>query len=127
MPSKKRAADDKKVMRPLFDRSFPGYKSISDVIMASIVVNCESRPRVKSIMKNRSAHKGDTGSLVMASGYATNARPNPGKKIYDFIFLFYCFYFKTFLVIAFSRPKNILSNESVKDQNPEKKENLLTY
>ena len=88
MPSKKRTADDRKVIKPLFDRNFPGYKSISDVIMASIVVNCESRPRVKSIMKNRSAHKGETGSLVMASGYATNARPNPGKKIYDFIFLF---------------------------------------
>ena len=80
IPSKKRAADDRKVMRPLFDRSLPGYKSISDVIMASIVVNCESRPRVKSIMKKRSAHKGETGSLVMASGYATNARPNPDEK-----------------------------------------------
>merc|ERR1719354_23670 len=30
-------------------------------------------------MKNRSAHKGETGSLVMASGYATNARPNPSE------------------------------------------------
>lgn len=47
-------------------------------------VNWESSPTVKSIKKNKMDHRGETGSLERASGYAMNAKPNPantrGKK-----------------------------------------------
>ena len=47
------------------------------VVMVSVKVNIESNPRVRSMQKKRNDHKGGTGMLEMASGYATNARAGP--------------------------------------------------
>jgi hypothetical protein len=54
-----------------------GWKSKTPVKIVSTIANCESRPRVKSIEKNRKAQNGAAGNLVTKSGYATNAKPVP--------------------------------------------------
>lgn len=54
-----------------------GNSSQIAVTTVSKIVNCESSPKVKSIKKKRTAHKGDTGNLLIASGYAMKARPKP--------------------------------------------------
>lgn len=42
-------------------------------------ITCVSKPTVNSMMKNRNAHNGDTGSLATASGYTTKANPGPER------------------------------------------------
>ena len=54
-----------------------GNSSQIAVTTVSKIVNCESNPKVNSIKKKRIAQKGDTGSLLIASGYAMKARPKP--------------------------------------------------
>ena len=40
-----------------------------------------SRPRVKSMKKNKIAQKGAPGIMAMPAGYAMNARPGPVNQI----------------------------------------------
>lgn len=52
-------------------------KNQRQVNFSPMLVNCESRPTVRSIKKKRTDQSGEMGSLDRASGYAMNAKPNP--------------------------------------------------
>lgn len=51
--------------------------------LSPMLANCESRPTVRSMKKNKMDHRGEMGSLDRASGYAMNARPNPAQRQND--------------------------------------------
>lgn len=51
--------------------------------LSPMPANCESRPTVRSMKKNKTDHRGEMGSLDRASGYAMNARPNPAQRQHD--------------------------------------------
>lgn len=52
-------------------------RSCSGTIIPSMLPNMEDRPRQKSIMKNRTAHNGEMGILVIASVNTMKAKPVP--------------------------------------------------
>jgi hypothetical protein len=42
-----------------------------------LIFTCVSIPTVKSIKKNKTAQRGETGNLEIASGYVMKASPGP--------------------------------------------------
>jgi hypothetical protein len=42
-----------------------------------LIFTCASIPTVKSIKKNKTAQRGETGNLEIASGYVMKASPGP--------------------------------------------------
>lgn len=59
------------------DRRSIGLQQCTGCDIKGPVVTMVSRPRVKSMRKKMIAQKGESGSLVRASGYTTNAMPGP--------------------------------------------------
>ena len=53
--------------------------SLMTVINPSTVANWLSTPSNMSMMKNRTAQRGDSGMWIMASVNTTNARPGPSE------------------------------------------------
>lgn len=47
---------------------------------AGYILTWLSSPRVNSMKKKRKDQKGERGSIVMAWGYTTNAKPGPERQ-----------------------------------------------